>query len=138
MPRCGSAAACGGRRTLAENMIVSLVGFSGIGKSLLSRRLEEELGWQRVCCDEIIEGHVAPDRAFVSQQPGPCRSAEDQRRLFQRLARNSPGPQGRPAELVALLDDDDPLAQFGSLNRSALTAGSAAYHYKVIMFCHWL
>lgn len=35
-------------------MIISLVGYSGIGKSLLSRRLEDELGWLRFSCDDLI------------------------------------------------------------------------------------
>lgn len=35
-------------------MIISLLGYSGIGKSLLARRLEDELGWLRFGCDDLI------------------------------------------------------------------------------------
>ena len=36
-------------------MIVSLIGFSGTGKSYWARKLAAELGFNALCCDELIE-----------------------------------------------------------------------------------
>lgn len=36
-------------------MIISLIGMSNVGKSYWAKRLETEQGFQRFCCDELIE-----------------------------------------------------------------------------------
>lgn len=48
-------------------MMVSLIGFSGTGKSLLSKRLEAEAGWLRLGCDGLIEERLASE---LSHLPG--------------------------------------------------------------------
>lgn len=41
-------------------MIISLVGMSNAGKTYWSERLEAEKGFTRFCCDDMIEGKLAP------------------------------------------------------------------------------
>ncbi len=40
-------------------MIISLIGMSGVGKSYWSTRLEQEAGYTRICCDDLIGQSLA-------------------------------------------------------------------------------
>lgn len=42
-------------------MILSLIGMSNAGKSYWAKRLETELGFERVCCDELIARRLRED-----------------------------------------------------------------------------
>ena len=40
-------------------MVITLIGLSGCGKSYLAKRLQKEQGFERFCCDDLIEAHLA-------------------------------------------------------------------------------
>lgn len=42
-------------------MILSLIGMSNVGKSYWSKRLETEKGFQRFCCDDMIQERLGVD-----------------------------------------------------------------------------
>jgi shikimate kinase len=39
-------------------MVISLIGFSGCGKSHLARELVGQFGWRSICCDDLIEERI--------------------------------------------------------------------------------
>ncbi len=42
-------------------MVLSFIGFSGCGKSHVTRRFVSELGWRSLPCDELIEEMLSPE-----------------------------------------------------------------------------
>ena len=42
-------------------MIITLIGLSGSGKSFWARRFAQELGYKRICCDDLIEDKLRED-----------------------------------------------------------------------------
>lgn len=45
-------------------MIISLIGFSGTGKSYWARKLAAELGFNALCCDQLIEDKLKRSHIF--------------------------------------------------------------------------
>jgi shikimate kinase len=41
-------------------MVITLIGLSGCGKSYLAKRIEEERGFCRICCDDLVESRLEP------------------------------------------------------------------------------
>ena len=42
-------------------MVLSFIGFSGCGKSYVTKRFVEELGWKSYACDALIEGYLGAE-----------------------------------------------------------------------------
>ena len=49
-------------------MIITLLGFSGVGKSHLSAALAKEYGWRWICCDDLIEERLRNEHDLPTER----------------------------------------------------------------------